>query len=81
MKIQKGSEEWELMGDFYKLYELSLDKKFEDTQWSEEFFDACKKFKFKFKRLSLAKKLSDALEIENLEQYDKFKAERWKKGL
>lgn len=80
MKIQKGSEEWELMSDLYTLYSLSLDDEFENREWSEKFFKEISNFKKKFKKFPIAKRFADAIEISNCERYEIYKMERWKSG-
>lgn len=78
--IEKGSDEWLMFSELFKLYQLASEHKFDDTEWSGKFFDELSNFKKKNKHISIAKKFADAIELDNLEHFDRFKANRWKEG-
>lgn len=79
-RIEKGTEEWAMFGELFKLYELARQYEFENTEWSEKFHNAVSEFKKKYKCVTIAKKFADAIELDNLEAYDKYKADRWLRG-
>lgn len=78
--IEKNSDEWKMFGSLFKLFEIAQEYDFDNNNWAEKYFHELAEFKKTYKHIPIAKKFALAIEKDNIEHYEKFKAERWKKG-
>lgn len=69
-----------MFGDLFKLYEVASEYDFENTEWQLKYFDMLSKFRTTYKHIDIVKKFAKAVEHDNIEKYEKWKAERWMKG-